>query len=376
MSETIVPKPIEFLNLTHYFEKNKATYLKTFENFMERGQFILGEQVKHFELEFAQYLGAQHAVGVSNGLDALTLCLRACGVGPGDEVIVPAHTFIATWLSVTSVGARPVPVDVDSTTMNISLKEVEKAATQKTKAVIGVHLYGRPFDGSALRLLCENLKVFLIEDAAQAHGAAHGPHRVGTIGHLAAFSFYPGKNLGAFGDAGAITSNCKELIEKIICLRNYGSRKKYHHELLGYNFRLDELQAALLRLKLPALSAENEHRRKLAQVYRDGLADLSNLWLPEVNENESHVWHLYTVRTSKRDELQSFLAENNIQTLIHYPVPPHLSEAYASFRFKKGDFPITEEICRTVLSLPLGPHLTPAAINYVVERIRSFFSSC
>jgi dTDP-4-amino-4,6-dideoxygalactose transaminase len=346
---------VPFLDLRSINLAHDEKLTEAFTRVLQSGWYILGNEVAKFEEEFAAYCGTRHAVGVSNGLDAIHLALRAFDIGPGDEVIVPANTYIATWLAVTFAGATPVPVEPDESTYNIDPARIEKAITPRTKAIIPVHLYGRPAEMDRIMEIANRHGLKVIEDAAQAHGALYQEKRVGALGHAAAFSFYPGKNLGALGDAGAITTDDAELADKLRRLLNYGSRVKYHNEVQGFNCRLDELHAAFLRVKLPALDSENHRRAELAEIY-DGHLRGVNVKAPMLsNDSVRSVWHLYVIRSSKRDELQRSLTEAGIGTMIHYPIPPHLQPAYRDLGYKAGDFPITEAIHAEVLSLPIGP---------------------
>ena len=342
---------------------------------MERSHFILGPEVAAFEEEFAAYCGAKYCVGCSNGLDALQLILRAAGIGPGDEVIVPAHTFVATWMAVSAVGATPIGADCEIDTCNISPKAVESAITPRTRAIIAVHLYGRPADMRALRRIADQNHLLLIEDAAQAHGAHIDGKLTGTLGDAAAFSFYPTKNLGALGDGGAVVTNNEEIAAKVRRIGNYGSSIKYLHDSHGMNARLDEMQAAILRVKLPHLNRWNEERRAIAQQYSLILPKNGELRLPQPDEAAGPVsaWHLFVIRTSARDALQETLSKEGIQTLIHYPTPPHLQPVYAGTT--RGAFPVAESICRHALSLPLYPGLSPVAIAAIVDAIVSATAS-
>jgi dTDP-3-amino-3,4,6-trideoxy-alpha-D-glucose transaminase len=337
---------------------------------LSSGRYILGEEVDAFEAAFAAYCGTRHCVGVANGLDALQLILRGRGIGPGDEVIVPAHTFIATWLAVSLVGARPVPIEPDAHTMNVDPASVEAAVTRRTRALIAVDLYGYPADFDALAGIASRHGLHLIEDAAQAHGAARHGRRAGSLADAAAFSFYPGKNLGAFGDGGAITTSDDDLAARIRRLRNYGSRVKYHHEDLGMNSRLDPLQAAMLAVKLRRLDAWNAHRRRIADLYLDRLDGIPGLSLPPAAPGIDSSWHLFVVRHDRRDDLARGLAAAGIETLIHYPVAAHLSGAYQDAATGAGSLPLTERLAATVLSLPIGPHLDVAAAAYVATSVR------
>lgn len=350
---------IKSINLAHEEDLKAA-----FERVLRSGRYILGEEVQLFEKEFAAYCGTRHAIGVSNGLDALHLILRAYGIGTGDEVIVPSNTFIATWLAVTYAGAMPVPVEPCEETFNLNPHGIETAITPKTRAIIVVHLYGQPADMDTIAEIAQKHNLILIEDAAQAHGALYKGRKAGAIGDAAGFSFYPGKNLGALGDAGAITTDDPNLADQVRMLTNYGSRLKYHNEVLGFNCRLDELQAAFLRVKLRHLDAETDRRRQVAAYYAE---NLKGLVLPKVQCDVDPVWHLYVVRTAARDRLYRQLLALGVVTAIHYPIPPHLQGAYAYLGFKKGDFPITERIHEEVLSLPIGPTLSEADLKDIVS---------
>lgn len=323
---------------------------------LSSGMYILGEETEAFEAEFAAYVGAAHAVGVANGLDALHLALRALGVGPGDEVIVPSNTYIATWLAVSYAGAVPVPVEPDARTYNLDPSRIEAVITPRTRVILPVHLYGQPCDLDPILAVARAHGLRVLEDCAQAHGARYRGTRVGAHGDLCAWSFYPGKNLGALGDAGAVTTNDPDFADRVRVLRNYGSRVKYVNEVQGYNSRLDPLQAAILRVKLRHLDAWNARRRELAAWYLEHLAGVPDLTLPHVPEWAEPCWHLFVIRHPRRDELQAKLAEAGIGTLIHYPIPPHRQEAYRDLGFGPGAFPIAETLAREVLSLPIGPH--------------------
>jgi dTDP-4-amino-4,6-dideoxygalactose transaminase len=352
------------INAAHDYELKKA-----FERVLNSGWYILGKEVKSFENSFAEYCNTEHAIGVSNGLDALHLILRAYGIGAGDEVLVPSNTYIATWLAATYSGAKPVPVEPDALTFNIDPARIEAAITPRTRAIIPVHLYGQPCDMDAILEIAERHGLKVIEDAAQAHGALYHGRKVGSLGHAAGFSFYPGKNLGALGDAGAITTNDAELAEKLRMLVNYGSKVKYLNEVKGFNSRLDELQAALLSVKLPHLDAETARRREIAAAYDNGLAGL-DLRLPTVMAGCSSVWHLYVIRHARRNELQQALSERGVATMIHYPIPPHLQAAYSELGYREGDFPVAEEIHQQVLSLPIGPTMTDDQVSEVIAAVR------
>lgn len=361
---------VPFLDLKSINLAHEAALKAAFDRVLHSGWFILGKEVKAFEDEFAEYCGVKSAIGVSNGLDALHLILRAYGIGAGDEVIVPSNTYIATWLAATYAGATPVPVEPDEATYNIDPDRVEAAITPRTRAIIAVHLYGQAADMARLRDIADRHGLKLIEDAAQAHGAVFQGKRAGNLGHASGFSFYPGKNLGALGDAGAITTNDIELSEKLRVLLNYGSRVKYHNEELGFNCRLDELQAAMLRVKLPYLDSDTERRAAIAARYTEALKDTS-LVLPATVEACTHTWHLYVVRSDDRQQLQKALADKGIGTMIHYPIPPHLQPAYASLGYKQGDFPIAERIHEQVLSLPMGPSMGDQQVEQVIAAVKA-----
>lgn len=363
---------VPFLELGAAVAELRAELDQAWARVLDSGWFILGREGQAFEAEFAAYVGTKYCLGVGNGLEALHLILRAAGVGPGDEVIVPANTYIATWLAVTYCGARPVPVEPLERTYNLDPDRLKAALTPRTKAILPVHLYGQPAEMEAIHRLAEERGLLVVEDAAQAHGARYRGRRVGSLGHAAGWSFYPSKNLGALGDAGAVTTDNESLAEKIRALRNYGSQQKYHNLYQGFNSRLDELQAAVLRAKLPYLDEWNARRARLARLYLEQLA-ATPLILPRVPEGIEPVWHLFVVRAPDRDALQTHLRQNGIETLIHYPIPPHLQPAYQDLSLPPGSLPITERIHREVLSLPIGPHLSEAQVLHVCEAIRSFY---
>lgn len=366
---------IPFLDLHSINSRDGEEFRAAFDRVLDSGRLVLGNETSHFESEFASYCGARHAIGVANGLDALILVLRAWGVGSGDEVIVPSNTFIATWLAVSAVGATIVPVEPDSSTYNIAADTVEAAITSKTKAVVPVHLYGKPADMPAINAVARSHGLKVLEDAAQAHGANISGQRVGSFGDAAAFSFYPGKNLGALGDGGAITTSDPDLANQLRMLRNYGSQVKYHHELTGVNSRLDELQSAFLRVKLRKLDADNARRGEIASRYNEGLADLAGLCLPSKTAACESVWHLYVVRHEKRAVLAEHLAARGIHTGIHYPTPPHLQGAYHHLGMQPGMLPIAEALHRTVLSLPMGPTMSEEDVCAVIEAVRESVAS-
>jgi dTDP-4-amino-4,6-dideoxygalactose transaminase len=363
---------VPFLDFVGPYEELKAELDEAYFRFMRSAWYILGREVEAFEQEFAEYCGVRHCVGVGNGLEALHLILRGYGIGEGDEVIVPSNTYIATWLAVSYAGARPVPVEPDPETYNIDPARIEESITPRTKAIMPVHLYGQPADMDPIMELANKRGLKVIEDNAQAQGARYKGRRTGSLGYAAGNSFYPGKNLGALGDAGAVTTNDAELADRVRTLRNYGSKKKYYNDCKGYNSRLDELQAAFLRVKLRRLDEWNGRRRAIARKYQEQLPR-SGLRLPAVPAWSEAVWHLFVVRHPERDRFQQMLNEGGIGTLIHYPVPPHLSGAYADMGKVKGSLPIAEDIAATVLSLPIGPHLTSSQAETVVEQVQKAF---
>lgn len=344
---------------------------EAFNRVYERSWYIGGEEDKAFEEAFAAFTGTAYCVGTGNGLDSLMLSLKAAGVVPGDEVIVPSNTFIATALAVTYAGAKVVFAEPDIRTYNLDPVNFENAITDRTKAVMPVHLYGQPCDMDPILKIADRYHLTVIEDCAQAHGAEYKGKKVGSFGKAAGFSFYPGKNLGALGDAGAAVTSDRELAEKIRALGNYGSDYKYHHIYQGNNSRLDELQAAFLRAKLPMLEEVNENRRKTARQY---LSEIQNdqLILPYVQPDVLPVWHIFAVRCQRRDELALYLKERGIGTNCHYPIPMHLQQCYADLGFKQGDFPIAEEISRTELSIPMYYGMTEDEIQYVVDALNDF----
>jgi dTDP-4-amino-4,6-dideoxygalactose transaminase len=359
----------------------KSTYLElqpeideAVQRVLHSGSYIGGAEVEAFENAFAAFCGARHVVGVANGLDALKLALLALDVGPGDEVIVPSHTFIATWLAVSQCGATPVPVEPTDNGFNIDPQQVAARITPKTKGIIPVHLYGEPADLDPLIELANRHGLFVLEDAAQAHGAVYRGRRVGSHGHAVAWSFYPGKNLGAFGDGGAVSTQDEALARRIRMLGNYGSRTKYVNDAIGYNSRLDPLQAAILRAKLPRLDEWNARRHAIAERYEKAFSAL--LPTPAApREPQGHAWHLYVVRHPDRERLQQALSQAGVTTLIHYPRPPHLQQAYAALGLGAGSFPRAERLADSVLSLPIGPHLAPAQVDHVIEAVTSVLAS-
>jgi dTDP-4-amino-4,6-dideoxygalactose transaminase len=386
---------VPFLDLKAPHIELRSELEAAFDRTLNSGWFILGNEVKQFEQEFAAYCEAEHCVGVGNGLEALHLILRAYGIGEADEVIVPSNTYIATWLAVSYAGATPVPVEPDERSYNLDPERIEAAITPKTRAIIAVHLYGQPADMDAINVVAQKHDLKVIEDAAQAHGARYKGRRVGSLGDAAGFSFYPGKNLGALGDGGAVATNDAELAEKVRVLCKYGSKVKYHNEVKGFNSRLDELQATFLREKLKKLDEWNARRKALVANYLASLKEMpilsgsprpygsrddepnqclvdAALIPPFVPDWADSVWHLFVVRSPNRDALQTHLTTRGIGTMIHYPIPPHLQPAYAELGYKKGAFPIAEAIHREVLSLPMGPHLTLEQLERVIAALKTF----
>lgn len=361
---------IPFLELKPAYDELKGDFDAAYRRVMDSGWYLLGRETEAFEQEFAAYCGARHAVAVANGLDALHLALRGWGIGPGDEVIVPAMTFIATWLAVSEAGAVPVPVEPQAGTANLDPDRIEAAITPRTRAIMPVHLYGQPADMDPILEIARRHGLKVVEDSAQAHGARYKGRRAGGLGDAAGFSFYPGKNLGAFSDGGAVLTNDAGLADQVRTLRNYGAQRKYHHEAQGVNSRIDELQAAFLRVKLRKLDEWNARRGALAEAYLEGLRGAPGIGLPHVPPWAEPVWHLFAIRCADRDKLQARLRAAGIETLIHYPVPPHQSGAYRSSGFAAGAFPVAESIAATELSLPLGPHMNRDEVDRVIQAIR------
>jgi dTDP-3-amino-3,4,6-trideoxy-alpha-D-glucose transaminase len=362
---------VKFFDLTAANEELSDALDSAYGRVMKSGWVILGPELELFESEFAAFCEASHCIGVGNGLDALALALRARGIGAGDEVIVPSHTFIATWLAVSMVGARPIPVEVDAATFTMDVRAAAAAVTPKTAAIIPVSLYGHPVDMDPILALAERHGLFVLEDAAQAHGARHRGRRTGSLAHATAFSFYPTKNLGALGDGGAVVTSDPVLADQLRVLRNYGSREKYIHIEAGVNSRLDELQAAFLRTRLAVLDGWNEKRRTLADSYRKCLAGVPDLVAPSVSPGAEHVYHLYVVRLRDRDRLIESMRAEGISTLIHYPVPCHLQQAFSGLGFKRGMFPIAEKLAEEVISLPMWPQMPTDAPGIVATAIKA-----
>jgi dTDP-4-amino-4,6-dideoxygalactose transaminase len=366
---------IPFLDLKNQQAELRGEIRAAMDQVLSDCNFILGKPVAEFEEAFAAYCECKYGIGVATGLDALKLILRAMDIGPGDEVITPSHTFIATALAISSVGATPVLTEVDPQTYTIDPSALEAAITVRTKAVIPVHLYGQTADMGPILEIARRRGLKVIEDACQAHGARYNGQAAGSIGDAAAFSFYPGKNLGAYGDGGAVTTNDPVLAQRIRTLRNYGSAKKYYHDELGENSRLDTLQAAVLSVKLKHLDERNKARRAAAALYTEQLKGIGDIITPSVRQGSEHVFHLYVIQTKQRDELQRYLLEQGVECLIHYPVPVHLQKAYGSKHWKQGDFPLTERLAGRILSLPIFPGITGEEIEYVCDSIRMFYRS-
>ena len=361
---------IPFLELGASYRELKPEIDAAVSGVLESGWYILGPEVEAFEAEWAAYCDAKHAVGLANGLDALTLALRALDIGPGDEVIVPSNTYIATWLAVSGVGATPVPVEPDQATHNIDPARIEAAITSRTRALLPVHLYGQPADMDPILNIAKRHGLRVIEDAAQAHGARYKGQRIGAHGDIVCWSFYPGKNLGALGDAGAITTDDTALAERVALLRNYGSRQKYVNEEAGVNSRLDPIQAAVLRVKLEVLDEWTERRRAVATAYTVGMAQ-SDVILPHVPDWAEPAWHLYVVRTSDREALQDRMTEAGIGTLIHYPIPPHMQKAYTNMEIMPEALPLARNLASEVLSLPMGPQLSLDQVQNIVNALKN-----
>ena len=368
---------VPFLHLKRHnliFEKE---YKKAFSEFLYSGQYILGNSVSSFEEEFSSFIGTNYSIGVSNCHDALELLLRAVGIGKGDEVIVPSNTYIATWLAVINIGANPIPVEPDVLTYNIKPENIEHYINKNTKAIIVVHLYGLPCDMNKINQIASKNSLYVFEDSAQSHGSKYEDKYTGNCSDGGAFSFFPSKNIGALGDAGIITTNSKDLMEKTRKLRNYGSSRKYQNELIGRNSRLDELQATFLKIRLKTINEENEKRRLLANRYISNLKDIEiNIKLPEIpNSRYIHSWHLFVIMIEERDKLQKYLREHKIDTLIHYPIPPNKQKAFYNHPLGRLSLPISEEIHSKCLSLPISSQHTVKEIDYVSEKLISYFKN-
>lgn len=360
---------IKFLDLKKINNRYREEIDSRIKDILDKGWYLQGEENENFTKNFANFCGTKFALGVANGLDALNLIIKAYGFGDGDEIIVPANTYIATILAISENGCIPILVEPDIKTYNINPDSIEKKITTKTKAIMVVHLYGQAVQMEKIWKIAKKYNLKIIEDSAQAHGAIYQENRTGNLGDASGFSFYPGKNLGCIGDGGAVTTNDEELFNKIKAIANYGSDRKYHHIYKGVNSRLDEIQAAVLDIKLKHLDSDNNKRREISKYYRENIKN-SKIILPETYDEKSHVWHIFAVRTKNRDEFQKYLTEKGIQTIIHYPTPPHKQGAYKEWN--NLSFPITEEIHNTILSLPISPVMTDSEIEKVVEVINEF----
>jgi dTDP-4-amino-4,6-dideoxygalactose transaminase len=364
---------IPFINLQHTHACLQQEMKSTFDKVYNSNWYVLGQELEKFESQYALLHQTNYAIGVSNGLDALQLCLKALNIKPGDEVIVPSNTYIATALAVTLVGATPIFVEPNPYTYNIDPEQIKKAITKQTKAIIPVHLYGQACEMNAIMNIATNHQIPIIEDNAQAHLSSYNQKITGSWGIVNATSFYPTKNLGALGDGGAITTSNSEFKKQIEQLRNYGSSQKYHNEVIGHNMRLDELQASFLNIKLQYLSHWTLERKNIAEQYLYHLKHCSEIVLPQTALHADHVYHLFVIRTQQRNELQNYLKENGIETLVHYPIPPHLQKCYGHLGYQKGDFPIAEELVNTSLSLPLWPGISQEQVEQVCKTITSFY---
>lgn len=360
---------IKFLDLKKINNRYREEIDSRIKDILDKGWYLQGEENENFTKNFANFCGTKFALGVANGLDALNLIIKAYGFGNGDEIIVPANTYIATILAISENGCIPILVEPDIKTYNINPDSIEEKITSKTKAIMVVHLYGQAVQMEKIWKIAKKYNLKIIEDSAQAHGAIYQENRTGNLGDASGFSFYPGKNLGCMGDGGAVTTNDEELFNKIKAIANYGSDRKYHHIYKGVNSRLDEIQAAVLDIKLKHLDSDNNKRRKISKYYRENIKN-SKIILPETYDEKSHVWHIFAVRTQNRDEFQKYLTEKGIQTIIHYPTPPHKQGAYKEWN--NLSFPITEEIHNTILSLPISPVMTDSEIEKVVEVVNEY----
>lgn len=364
---------VPYLDLSQTYSLIDRDLQTAFKRVLKSGWVVLGRELESFESDYATFNDVKYSVGVANGLDALILSLTALGIQPGDEVIVPSNTYIATLVAVSRVGAKPVLVEPKIDTFNINPELIEDKITKNTKAIIPVHLYGQSCEMDEIMKIAKKHKLFVIEDNAQSHGAQFNGIKTGSFGIVNATSFYPGKNLGALGDGGAVTTNSKELRDKVAILRNYGEVVRYKNDFIGYNSRLDELQAAFLKVRLKKINEIIKRKNAIALVYTKLLQEVDEITVPKTHNKSTHVWHIYAIKTKKRDELRKYLAEKNITTLIHYPIPPHLQVAYKDLGYKKGDFPIAEELANTLLSLPVYPEMKEEEIYYVVNAIKKFY---
>lgn len=356
-----------YSSISHELEASLTRVIKS-------GRVILGPELRKFETEYAAFSKTKYCVGVANGLDALILSLITLGIKPGDEIIVPSNTYIATLIAISRIGAIPVLVEPRITTYNIDPERIEKAITGKTKAIIPVHLYGQSCEMNQILKIAKKNNLYVVEDNAQAHGAEFKDRKTGGFGHINATSFYPGKNLGALGDGGAVTTSSKKHYEYLKMLRNYGESERYINPILGHNSRLDELQAAFLSIRLKGLNKTTQAKQKIANKYLKKLKNIGDITLPETHRNATHVYHIFCIRTQKRNALQQYLKSKNVTTLIHYPIPPHLQKAYKNFKFKHAKYPIAEELANTSLSLPIYPEMSKDEIEYVIKNIKNFYA--
>jgi dTDP-4-amino-4,6-dideoxygalactose transaminase len=359
---------IPYLDLKKQYRNIKPEIDQAIQSVLSSGQFVLGPEVQAFEESFAEFCQTRFSIGVNSGTSAIHLALLAAGVGPGDEVITVSFTFVATVAAILYAGATPVFVDVNPTTFTLDPARIERAITRRTKAIIPVHLYGQPADMNPILKIARKRGLIVIEDAAQAHGAEYKGHRVGSLGDMGCFSFYPGKNIGAYGEAGAVTTNSSKFLKSIRRLRDWGAEKKYHHDVKGFNYRMEALQGAVLKVKLSHLERWNKARRTIADTYDEAFQN-SNVQIPVVENFSHHVYHIYAIRTAQRKDLIQYLNRKKVQTNIHYPIPVHLQRGYADLGYKIGDLPVTESLCRQVLSLPIFPEMTKKEINGVVQNI-------
>ena len=373
MANSLIPMEVPFLSFSPQHVPLRADVLSAIAEVYDQQWYVLGEQVRAFEADYSAFNHVSHTIGVANGLDALHLALVALDVRPGDEIIVPSNTYIATWLAISFVGGVPVPVEPNPHTYNLDPERLAAAITPRTKGIMPVHLYGQVCEMTAIMAVARQHGLWVVEDNAQSQGATWQGQPAGSFGALAGTSFYPGKNLGALGDAGAVTTNDAGLAQRVQTLRNYGSQKKYYNEVIGYNSRLDELQAAVLRVKLRQLPEWTRQRQHVADLYQEQLAGLGDLELPVVAAGATHVYHLYVVRTGRREALQQHLSGHGIGTLIHYPVPPHLQQAYAHLNIGPGSYPIAERLANTCLSLPMWPGMSSDHVTKVAKAVQSFF---
>ncbi|MHA2052193.1 MAG: DegT/DnrJ/EryC1/StrS family aminotransferase [Candidatus Hodarchaeales archaeon] len=366
---------VPFIDLKAQLKKIRSEIERRFSNIIDNTAFVCGREVQKFEGTFSQLHEVKFAVGSSSGTDGNHIAMLSCDIGKGDDVIVPVNTFIATAEAISHSGATPVFIDVNEKTYNIDVDQIEERITPNSKAINPVHLFGQPADLKPIKEIANKKDIFVVEDAAQAHLAEYSDRKVGGIGQIASWSFYPGKNLGAWGEAGAVTTNDEKMYLKAKKMRDHGSGKKYYHDLIGHNYRMSEFQAAVLNVKMKYIENWTEMRRKNAEAYSERLADIEQVITPSELKNVKHVYHLYVIRAENRDELQNFLKENGVASGLHYPIPLHLTQAYAHLGYKKGDFPVAEKLANEILSLPMYPELAEEQIDYVCEKIKAFYKS-